>query len=241
MVRARNLHAVEQPLDHRYFGGDLAQRFLHLRELDHAVDLGELARQAQQEARLHGEADLALVVLVDVRGCHVPLRMRHLHVVVHEHAVPGHLHFVEVDDGVVLVQAAGQRVVEGGNRRRLVGLAREHLHALGIERNAGGEAQVLLAGLQRLDGADEHFVGHRRGRAQHLRALDGDALGVLVDHAGDQTFGLLPGVLAAVALGIDDDVRQVQVAIAGVLVVVPERLGALCVVALEHVQPHDHA
>ena len=41
-------------------------------------------------------------------------------------------------------------------------------------------------GFQRLDGRDQHLVGHRAAGAEHLRAADRDALAVLVAHAGDE-------------------------------------------------------
>ncbi len=75
-----------------------------------------------------------------------------------------------------------------------------------------------------------------------LGAADGDALGIAVDHAGGQEgIGLFGGVLGAVGLRIDDDIGQIEIVVPRIGVVVGERLGAVLVVSLEHIEAHIHA
>ena len=61
---------------------------------------------------------------------------------------------------------------------------------------------LLLTGFQRLDGAHEHFVGHRTARAKHLGAPNGDSVAVLVADASDEEFVGLLTTSGAIWLGI---------------------------------------
>src|SRR5436309_2301110 len=63
---APRLRRQHEAVDHAGLGGELAQRLAHLREGEDAVRLGDPPRDADEEAQLHRQADLALVVLVDV-------------------------------------------------------------------------------------------------------------------------------------------------------------------------------
>ena len=169
----------------------------------------------------------------------VELRAAHVGVAVDEHALPRHLHVVEIDQRVVLVEARRDRIVEHRHRGRLVGLARQHAQAFGVHRQRAGEGEVLLAGLQRLQVGDEHLVRHDRTGAEHLGAADGDAAGVLVDDARDQVLGLLAPVLAALGLRIDDHVGEEVVVAARLLEIIraaPWRAPAPCL--LEHLDAH---
>ena len=103
---------------HAGFGRELAQRLAHLREADVPFVSAMRWRDAGEEAQLHHQPDLALVVLVDVRRRGVKLLRAHADVPVDEHPLPRHLDVVEDKHGVVLVEAAGQRIVERDDRVR---------------------------------------------------------------------------------------------------------------------------
>src|SRR5690606_27031892 len=143
----------------------------------------DLSRKPEQESQLYEQPDLALVVLIDVSRNGVPLLLRHAHVVVNEHALPRDLHFVEVNDAVVLVEARGERVVEHVSGRRLVGLAREEAHSSRVERNHRSYTVALLTRLQGLNARDHDFVREWNGGAEHLCALERNPLGITVAHA----------------------------------------------------------
>ncbi|MCY1538018.1 hypothetical protein D9M68_735400 [compost metagenome] len=142
---ALRFHAIDPRLDHARLGGELAQQFLDLREAGSAVDLGDAVRQADQEAQLDHQPHLALVVLVDVRRRGMELLRAHGDVARDEDPLPRHLDVVEVEHRIVLVEAAGQRVVEDRGGIGLVGLARHHLQALAVHRHREGQRIHLVA------------------------------------------------------------------------------------------------
>ncbi len=205
-------HRRHQRVDHAAFGRQLPERLAHLGEVQHAVDLGRAARQPDQEAHLHRQADHGLVVLIDVRRRGVELLLAHLQVLEDEDPLPRHLDVVEIEHSVVLVEPARQRIVEHRWRRGLVGLARQHGQALGVHRDRERQGVVLIAGLQRLDAGDEDFIGHDAAGRQHLGAAHRNALCILIHHAGGQErILLLRRALGAVGLRVDDDVGEIAV------------------------------
>ena len=115
--------------------------------------------------------------------------VRLLDVGVDEHVFPGHEHVVHHEDRVVLVQAAGQRIVEGAaeqGRPHLVRDAADQLHALRVGRHHEHDREVLA-----LD-RNEPVVGHegemrqRRAGRDHLGARDVDPrVGLLGDVRAD--------------------------------------------------------
>ena len=85
---------------------------------------------------------------------------------------------------------------------------------------------------------DEDFVRHDRRCAEHLGAANGDAGRILVDDARDQILRLFAPGLAALGLRIDDDVGQEQIALAGIIEIIGERLGALGAVLAKDIEAH---
>ena len=120
----------------------------------------------------------------------------------------------------------------------LVGLARQDAQPLGIHRQRAGEGERLLAGLERLQIGDEHFVGHDRGGAEHLGAADGDAARVFIDDPRHQILILLAPAFAPFGLRIDDHVGEKKIVLRGEIEIVGERLGALGAVLAEHLDAH---
>jgi hypothetical protein len=172
----------------------------------------------------------------------VPLRLRHLDVVVHEHALPRHADFIEIEQCIVLVKCRGQWIVESGRRMGLEGFARQYLQAFGVERHHRREAVLFLAWLERLDRTDEHFIRDWTAGAEHFRTAYRDALMVFVAHAGDEEFvRLLAGALTTIRLRADDDVGEIEVIVAGVFVIVAHGRRARWGVTFEQVQTHVHA
>ncbi len=159
-----------------------------------------------------------------------------------KNTVPGHLHIVEQYDGVVLVQVGGQGVIELGDRRRLVGFSRQYLKSLGSHGHGRRKGVHLLARLQGGAGSHQQLVGDDGAGAQHLGAVDSDALAVFVADSRHQRLVLLLGnVLAVVGAGIGDDVGNEQVVVADVGKVIHQRLGPVLAVPLEDVDAHGHA
>ena len=183
-----------------------------------------------------------MIVLIDVARRAVELPVRHGNIARDEDALPRHLHLVEIEDRVVLVIAAGKRIVVHRFRRVLIRPAREHAQALGVHRNAKGERVGLLALLQGLDVRDQHLVRHDARSAEHLGALHRDALVVAIDLArNEEGIGLLARTLGAIGLRVDDDIGEEQIVVAREAVIVVERAGALPVIGLEHGKAHHHA
>ena len=131
------------------------------------------------------EAHVGLVVGHGVaRRAHVD-RARHLDIVVAEHALPRHVHVLEQHRGVVLVETAGERIVELADRVFLIRFARPDADARRVERHHAGDRFLLLPRRHRLQVAAPGLVAEHRRGAEHLQPVDGDATVVL----GDDTQG----------------------------------------------------
>ena len=183
--------------------------------------VGDAVRNPEQEAQLDRQPDLRLIVLIDVRRRRVELLLAHLDVAGDEHALPRNLDVVEIEHRVVLVETARRADCRTPmSARLLVGFAREHLQALCIHRNREGDRVVLVAGLQRLDAGDEHFVGHDAAGASIL------APRIVMPSASRSTTPAVrngsacsAGALRAVRLRIDDDVGEIEIVVARVAIV----------------------
>ena len=94
-------------------------------------------------------------------------------------------------------------------------------------------------GLHRAERRDQDLVAQHRPGAEHLRPAERDALAVLVAHRDGEVrvAALAPG-LRAVALRVDDDVGEVEVAVAREGIVVAHGLRPLPAVVLVDVAPH---
>ena len=140
---------------------------------------GELPREVQ----LHLGPDRGLLHDVgEPAGRHGPVVR--VGVAVEEYAVPRHYHVIEDDDGVLLVEPAGEWVVEGVARGREA-VAAEELHAR--RRHRKGERQRVAGGVlgDGLAGVDEHLVGEGGQRGQGAGTAHDDPvrrLAHLVEH-----------------------------------------------------------
>ena len=204
------------------------------------VPIASVTRRASagEERDLHRQPDLRLIVLISVALRVVKLRAAHVGIAIDEQPLPRHFDVVEIHQRVVFVEARRERVVVERNGMLLVGLARQDAQALGIHRQRAGEGERLLAGLERLQIGDEHFVGHDRGGAEHLGAADGDAARILIDDPRHQILILLAPAFAALGLRIDDHVGEKKIVLRGEIEIVGERLGALGAVLAEHLDAH---
>ena len=146
--------------------------------------------------------------------------------------LPRHLDVVEDDEGVLLVEAAGQRMVEAVVRQRDA-VAADEFQAGRV--HADTERQrVAAAGIgHRLAGIDRDLVGERRQRRQHARAADQDAvfgffhrvqLG-FVETGGDVALGF-------VGHRMDQGVGQTEVP-AGQLLLERDEVGGAFLVAVD--------
>ena len=169
----------------------------------------------------------------------VPLCLRHFQVAADENAIPWDFYVLEIDHGVVLVEAGGERIVEDGGRVLLVAAPRHQRQAFSRQRHRRRERIRLVAGLQCLKAGHEQFVRHDATGRQHLGATNGDAIGVFVDDRGDKLrVGLIAGGFRLVGLRIDDHVRQEQVVIARIGEIMIECRGAGRVIGAEGRKAH---
>src|SRR5262249_38943683 len=134
-----DFHRAHHGLHHGSAGRKLTQRLAHLRQILGSHRGGDLAAQAGEEAKLYHYAGLTLIVLVDVRrGC-MELLLTHGYVSGDEDPLPRHSHLVEIEDGVVLVESARQRIIENRSGGKLVGFPRQDLQTLGVDRYGKGK------------------------------------------------------------------------------------------------------
>ena len=88
----------------------MTQGFLHLRQVVSAQRRCDLQAQAGEETQLHHEADLALIILVDVRRSGVELLLAHRDIAGDEHISRPQICFVD-DAGRVDRQGRDQLAV----------------------------------------------------------------------------------------------------------------------------------
>src|SRR3984957_1415137 len=159
----------------------------------------------------------------------------------HEHPAPGDFDGFKVKDTVALVVSRGERIVKGRDGRRFKRFSGKQLHAFGMQRNYGGDAVLLFTWLQGLNRRNHHLVCHWAAGGQHLRALQSDARTVLVDDtSSDEFFRLVADSFAAIGLRTDDGIRQIDVIVASVLVIIRECPGISFAMLAEEIERHVH-
>ena len=239
ILPAARLHPVHESLHHRRLGREVPELLAHVRDVHGADGLRHLVGDPDQEPHLDHQPDLGLIVL-EVVGVSVgELGPAEVRVAVDEDPLPGHVHFVKVDEGIVLVEMRRERIVILGGGSRLVRAARHDLDARVAHRDREGDRVLLLAGLQGLDIGDEHLVGHDRPGAEHLRPAHRDSGGVLVHYAaGEVLLALVAGVPGPVGLRVDDDVGEVEIVVARPREVVEQRLRARLPVRAKEMHAH---
>ena len=86
---------------------------------------------------------------------------------------------------------------------------------------------------------DKNLVRHDRTGAQHLGASHSDPFAVFVDDLHHRIVIVQLGhTLGTVDLWVNDDVSEVEIVIARMDIVFPERPGAILVISLEDIEPH---
>ena len=102
-----------------------------------------------------------------------------------EHVFPRNENLVEYDDRVVLIEPAGQRIIEGAAHRRgghLVRRTAEQLHARRVGGHDADECEILGLDRQRAVVGDEVVMRERGSGGDHFRAADDQAaVGFLLD------------------------------------------------------------
>ena len=171
-------------------GDHLADIGLHAAIVLGARRLDRLQQQAGDEieldreprAAVHDEARQEAGAREEVVGL--------LDVAVDEDVLPGDQHLVHDEDGVVLVEARGERIVERAahrGRRHLVGRAADELHARRIGRDHEDDGEVLVLQRDQAVMGDEGVVGQHRAGRHHLGAGDDDARRRSPSRRGTQT------------------------------------------------------
>ena len=88
----------------------------------------------------------------------------------------------------------------------------------------------------------EHLVRHDRAGAKHLRTPHGNPFAILIDDLQHRiVIAELARGFGAINLWINNDVREEQIIVTGVNVIVPIDLGPITVMGLEQVAPHQLA
>lgn len=144
------------------------------------------SRQPDQETQLDRKPDLRLVIVIGMRGCPMPDRMRCGDIAISEHPLPRHMHILEPHNRVVFVEMIGQRVIAPVASTRLVRFPRHQADAFRRQRHGKRRGKALFARGQRCDGADDQLIGHDRTGAEHLGPAHCDTAVVLLDHGNDQ-------------------------------------------------------
>ena len=224
-------------------GGEVAERGLHRRDVADIVHVGHPPGDREDELHLFEEAHVGLVVAHHVaRRTDIDLA-RHFGIVVHDDALPRHLHVLEDHHRVGLVEAIGERVVELAHGMLLEGLPRPDRDAFRAEGNAAGDRLLDLAGAERQQIADPCLVGEDRRGAQHLHAVEGDPGIVLVGHAKrrDRHALALVHFRLARALGRQNGVGRAHVVLAHVPVIADHVLAEALPDALEQIRAHGES
>ena len=190
----------------------LADLGLHAAEGFDAGGARGLVEQPADEIELHGDARAALQrEAVDEAGARIE-RLQPLDVAMDDDVLPGDEGVVEHEDGVVLVEAGGERIVPGragGGGGQLVGGAADQLDARRVHRRDEHHHHAGIDDLLAHVLAEEIVVGEGRVGGHHLGAGDVDA-GVRLLLDGDVDVLHLLDRLVAVDGRIDQRVVEIE-------------------------------
>ena len=146
-----------------------------------------------------------------------------LDVAVDEHVLPRHQHPVEDEDRVVLVQPAGERIVERAAHHlgnHLVGGPADQLHPRRAHRDRAHDRELLALHRHRPVVGDEVVVGERRSGRDDLGAADDDPVVALLLDVHEHVADVLQRPVA-VDGRVDDRVVPVQDPLLGLAVPAP--------------------
>ena len=149
-----------------------------------------------------------------------------LDVAVDEHVLPRHQHLVEDEDRVVLVQPAGERVVERAAHHlgnHLVGRPADQLHPGRAHRDRAHDRELPTLHRHRPVVGDEVVVSERRSGGDDLGAADDDPVVALLLDVHEHVADVLQRPVA-VDRRVDDRVVPVQDALLGLAVPAPSVL-----------------
>lgn len=207
------VHGVGQRPEQVAPGHHFADLRLHAAELQGAGALQGLVEGAGDEVELDRQAGAALHREQPAEATLGEPLLAALEVAVDQYVLPGDEHLVHHQDRVVLVETAGQRVVErrsGDTRHQFVGGAADQLHAGGVHRRDEHQGEVgVVAEQLRRTLADEVVVGQRGIRGDHLGAADDDAAVDFLVHRDEHILDLVHR-LVAVDRRVDDGMVEVQ-------------------------------
>ena len=189
------VHGVGQRPEQVAPGHHFADLRLHAAELQGAGALQGLVEGAGDEVELDRQAGAALHREQPAEAALGEPLLAALEVAVDQYVLPGDEHLVHHQDRVVLVETAGQRVVErrsGDTRHQFVGGAADQLHAGGVHRRDEHQGEVgVVAEQLRRTLADEVVVGQRGIRGDHLGAADDDAAVDFLVHRDEHVLDLV--------------------------------------------------
>ena len=208
--------------DHQVFDY-LRHHLLYLGELCRSQGTGHEIGQPEDELALDHVLGHNLVARVEVLvGAHGHAVAK-VHVAQQEDALPGHQYVVEEDDGVHLLKAGAQGMVEVG-AGQVVGLPAQEPEARSVAGDGEGEGRVLgrVAGqTMGPGGVNRDLIGQWSQGSQHTRTPDHDPRVGLPHHRQGHIRLVFQrrGHGGAVALQVDQCVGQHQVVFPYVFVV----------------------
>ena len=226
-------HGVAQRPEHVAPGHHFAEIRLHAAELQGAGTLQGFLQQGGDEVELHRQAHAGLQRVHSRKAAFHRPAAAAVEIAVDQHVFPRDQHVIHYQNGVVLVKAAGERVVVRGAGcacHHLVGGAGDQLHALGVHRRDEHQREVwVFAHHLRGAEADHVVVGQGGVGGHHFRAAD-DNPGVGLFLQLDVDVFHLVRRLVAVDRRVNDGVVEVQAGFLNAGVPVP---GVLLELAVE--------
>src|SRR5262249_23606182 len=125
-------HGVRQRPEHIPPADDLADLRLHAAECLHPCRARRLVEETRDEIELHGKPGAPLQCeAVEKSGARIEV-LEALHIAINEDVLPWNERIVEHEDGVVLIEARGERIIPrrtGGGGGELVGWPADELDA----------------------------------------------------------------------------------------------------------------
>src|SRR5579862_131984 len=103
-LRSLYLHGANQSVHHGDFSGQLPENFADLWHVFDSVGSGDHTSYACQESQLHFQANLSLIVLINVCRRLIKLFLAHRDISRDENTLPGDFYFIEVEDSVIFIE-----------------------------------------------------------------------------------------------------------------------------------------
>ena len=170
----------------------------------------------------------------------VELPPAHLGIAIYKDPLPRHLHTIKVHQGIVLVVAKSERVIEFRYSVLFIRFARQNFQSRDVHWHCKRYGVIHFIRAQRLQMRNKHLVGHDGTGTEHLCPAHRNPFTVFINNLHHRIIVLkFDRRFRPIDLGIDDHVSEIQIVIAGVDIVVPVCFRPVLIVVLEQVQAHQ--